>query len=70
MDKTASHVFKRRAATRIFDNDPVRGMNPTAPSQKVRRVGTRPLPMEDPVPNKLFQKYLLTSPEFGATTTL
>ena len=38
--KTKSHVFKRRAATRIDPNDPVRGMNPTAtimPSRPRRR---------------------------------
>ena len=28
--RAASHGFKRRAATRIFDNTPIRGINPTA----------------------------------------
>ena len=27
---TTSHAFKRRAATRVLDNAPIRGMNPTA----------------------------------------
>ena len=43
--KTKSDVFKRRAATRIDPNDPVRGMNPTAtimPSRPRRRYLNHP----------------------------
>ena len=43
--KTKSHGFKRRAATRIDPNDPVRGMNPTAtimPSRPRRRYLNHP----------------------------